>query len=86
MNKVNTVSDEIDELRSEYQRQDFGVMVRGKYAERVREASNVIVLDEDLAAAFPNAQAVNAALRNLLELARTSTRISPPTSAVSGER
>jgi len=71
MKKVDTVS---DELRPEYRREDFGPMVRGKYAARMRESSNVIVLDPDIAEAFPNAQAVNQALRGLLELAKTSAR------------
>ena len=64
-----------DELRPEYRREDFGDMVRGKYAARVRESSNVVVLDPDVARAFPNAQAVNEALRGLIELAKTSTRL-----------
>ncbi len=66
---------ERDELRPEYRREDFGPMVRGKCAARVREASNVVVLDPDVAAAFPNARAVNEALRGLLRLARASVRL-----------
>lgn len=61
-----------DELRPEYRREDFGPMVRGKYAKRMQETTNVIVLDPDVAAAFPNAQVVNETLRRLLELARNS--------------
>jgi hypothetical protein len=74
MKKADTAS---DELRSEYRREDFGPMVRGKYAARLRESSNIVVLDPEIAEVFPNAQAVNAALRGLLELARTSVRLSP---------
>lgn len=62
----------VDELRPEYRREDFGPMVRGKYAKRMQETTNVIVLDPDVAAAFPNAQVVNETLRRLLELARNS--------------
>ena len=69
MKKVDT---EPDELRSEYRREDFGLMVRGKYAARAKESSNIVVLDPDIADAFPNAQAVNQALRGLLELAKSS--------------
>jgi len=65
---------DLDELRPEYRREDFGTMVRGKYAARMRESSNIIVLDPDVAEAFPNAQAVNRALRALLELAKSSIR------------
>jgi hypothetical protein len=66
-----------DELRPEYRREDFGVMVRGKYASRVRESSNIVVLDPEIAQAFPNAQAVNQALRGLLDLAKASARLTP---------
>jgi hypothetical protein len=61
-----------DDLRPEYRREDFGPMVRGKYAARLKESSNIVVLEPEIAEAFPNAQAVNAALRGLLELARAS--------------
>jgi hypothetical protein len=71
-----------DELRPEYRREDFGVMVRGKYASRVRESSNIVVLDPEIAQAFPNAQAVNQALRGLLDLAKASAHLTsePPPS------
>ena len=74
MKKVDNNS---DELRPEYQRGDFGQMVRGKYAERMRVASNVVVLDPDVAEAFPNAQAVNDTLRRLIELAKSSVKAAP---------
>ena len=56
-----------DDLRPEY---DFSKMkggVRGKYVERYREGSNLVLLDPDIAAAFPDAKAVNTALRSLIE-------------------
>jgi len=40
--------------------------VRGKYVERYREGTNVVLLDPDVAHAFPDAKAVNDALRLLL--------------------
>lgn len=55
-----------DELRAEYKRSDFGELVRGKYYKRYTESSNVVVLDPDVARQFRNAQAVNAALRQLM--------------------
>lgn len=61
-----------DELRPEYKRSDFGELVRGKYAARIAESSNVVVLDPEVARAFPNEQAVNRALRSLIEIARTA--------------
>ena len=59
-----------DEMLPEY---DPGLLrrgVRGKYTQRYREGTNVVVLEPDIAAAFPNSEAVNAALRALLEIAR----------------
>ena len=59
------------ELRKEYKRSDFKKLERGKYYERVRERSNVVVLDPAVAAAFPNSAAVNRALHSLAEIAGT---------------
>jgi hypothetical protein len=59
-----------DELRPEYKRSDFGPLVRGEYVERLRKSSNVVVLDPEVAELFPNAEAVNAALRSLAEIAK----------------
>ncbi len=74
-----SVVEDCDELRPEYHREDFGVMVRGKVAAEMRDVSNVVVLDADVAEAFPNGQAVNEALRSLLELAKVAARVSPST-------
>jgi len=63
-----------DELRPEYKRADFATLVRGKYAQRVIEATNVVVLDPKVAKAFPNDRAVNKALRGLLRDRKSSTR------------
>ena len=59
-----------DELRSEY---DFTQMkggVRGKYVERYRAGTNLVLLDPDVAQAFPNEIAVNDALRMLVQVAQ----------------
>jgi hypothetical protein len=64
-----------DELRPEYRRSDFGKLVRGKYAARVASETNVVVLEPELAEAFPNAKAVNEALRGLLDVAATTARL-----------
>jgi hypothetical protein len=66
-----------DELRPEYKRSDFGEIVRGKYAAQIKEESNVVLLEPELAQAFPNDEAVNKALRYLLEIAETSARLVP---------
>lgn len=66
---------EKDELRAEYKRSDFpGGLVRGKYAKRIKEASNIIVLKPEVARFFPNDEVVNNALLSLINLARKSTR------------
>jgi len=64
-----------NELRAEYKRSDFPAgLVRGKYAERMRESSNIVVLRPEVAQVFPNEDAVNNALLSLIELAQKSTR------------
>ena len=63
-----------DELRPEYKRSDFGELVRGKYVERLKKGSNVVVLEPRVARAFPTSEAVNAALLSLLDLAQKSAR------------
>ena len=47
--------------------------VRGKYSQRVRESTNIVLLEPEIAKAFPTEDAVNAALRGLLDK-RTSDR------------
>ena len=55
-----------DELREEY---DFSQGVRGKYAARYSEGTNLVILDPDVAEAFPDSKAVNNALRALVDVA-----------------
>ena len=60
-----------DELRPEY---DLGELlksgVQGKYADRYQEGTNIVLLDGDVAQAFPNDAAVNEALRLVIQLTR----------------
>ena len=60
-----------DDLRPEY---DFSGGVRGKHATRYAAGTNVVVLDPDVAAVFPNSVAVNEALRALVPLIRSLRR------------
>jgi len=53
-------------MRPEY---DFTGAVRGKYYERYRQGTNVVVLDPDVAAVFRDGAAVNDALRTLVTVA-----------------
>jgi hypothetical protein len=55
-----------DDLRPEYDLTQLGEGVRGKYHKRYAEGSNVVVIDPDLAKAFPTTKAVNDALREVL--------------------
>lgn len=59
-----------DDLRPEYDFTKLSEAIRGKYARAYRQDSNVVVLDEDVANAFPNEKAVNDALRLLIDLAK----------------
>jgi len=68
MKKVKSKS---DELRAEYKRSDFKKLERGKYYERMQASSNVVVLDREVAAVFPNSVAVNKALHSLVEVAES---------------
>ena len=61
-------------MRPEY---DFSKAVRGVTAARYAEGSNVVVLDPDVVEIFPNARAVNEALRTLARLTRRASPRSP---------
>ena len=65
-----------DELRAEYKLSDFPRgFVRGKYANRLRKSSNIVVLRPEVAEAFPNEEAVNKALLSLIDVAQKTTRL-----------
>lgn len=58
-----------DELRPEYDLQKLLKNgVRGKYAERCRVGTNLVLLAPDVAEAFPNEEMVNEALRLVIQL------------------
>ena len=64
-----------DELRPEYNF-DYSKAVRGKYYKRLmEEGSNVVVLEPDVAKAFQDSASVNEALRSLLDITRSTTRL-----------
>jgi hypothetical protein len=65
-----------DELRAEYKLSDFPRgLVRGKYANRLRKSSNIVVLRPEVAEAFPNEEAVNKALLSLIDVVQKTTRL-----------
>jgi hypothetical protein len=53
---------------------DFSKGVRGKYAQRYAEGTNVVVLAPDVAKFFPDSKSVNEALRALVNLACESVK------------
>jgi hypothetical protein len=55
-----------DEMRDEYDFRSLEGIVRGKYAAGYTERRVMVGLDPDVAAAFPDEQAVNSALRQFL--------------------
>ena len=64
-----------DELRPEYEF-DYSKSIRGKYHKRLlKEGSNVVVLEPDVARAFGDSSAVNEVLRSLLDLTRSTQRL-----------
>ena len=70
MKKVNS-----DELRSEYHRDDFGQGIRGKYYDDYKSGTNLVLLNPDVAAMFPDEEAVNKALGDLIKLAQKSVNL-----------
>lgn len=58
------------ELQDEYDLSQMPIMPKGRYAPERRIGSNLIVLEPDLARAFPTDEAVNKALRLILQAAR----------------
>ena len=62
MSKRKAVSDVA--MRKEYKLADFPTLERGKYSALLKDDSNVVVIDPDVREFFPNAEAVNSALRS----------------------
>ncbi len=64
-----------DWARDEYKRADLGEIVRGRYAKRAAHATNIVVLEPQIAKVFPTDAAVNDALSGLIAVARASARL-----------
>ena len=58
---------EKDTMREEY---DFTGGIRGKYAKRFSDGSNIIALDPDVAKLFPDSKTVNEVLRSIAKIAQ----------------
>ncbi len=63
-----------DDLRPEYDLSKFKGGVRGKYAKRFKQGTNLVLLSPDIAKYFPDEQSVNTALRFLVRIARAEIR------------
>jgi hypothetical protein len=59
------------EMRAHY---DFSGGIRGKYARRYAEGTNVVVLDPDVAREFPNREVVNETLRAVAQIVQIKER------------
>ena len=69
--KKNTTKKQDDyELREEYELSKMTVLPRGRFDPKRRVGSNVVILEPELAKAFPNDEAVNEALRLILEASK----------------
>ena len=64
-----------DELRPEYDESVFENAERGKYAQRYAAGTNIVRLEPDVAAAFPDEKAVNDALRFVMRVADDARRL-----------
>jgi hypothetical protein len=72
----------VDDLRPEYDLSSLKGGVRGKYYERATAGTTLVLLEPDVAAAFPSGRAVNQALRALLGESRAglpNKRLQPTT-------
>jgi hypothetical protein len=59
-----------DEMRPEYDLRKLKFVGRGIYAERYRSGTNIVLLDPDIRAAFPDDESVNEALRVIAKAAK----------------
>ena len=64
-----------DSMRAEYKRSDFKKLERGKFYKQVTARSNVVILEPQVAEAFPNSDIVNETLSTLLRLAKRSSLV-----------
>lgn len=62
-----------DDLRSEYPPELIKSGERGKYAERYKKGTNVVIIDPDLHELFPDSESVNRALREYADKAGRKT-------------
>jgi hypothetical protein len=76
--RANKSSTDATSKRPAVPEYDFSKGARGKYAARYAEGTNVVVLSPDVAEIFPNAQAVNEALRTLVRISSKTAAVRAP--------
>jgi hypothetical protein len=67
MSQINDDQDMLDEY-------DFSKGIRGKYAERYKKGTNVIVIDPDVAEYFSDSKAINDALRSIIPIIKQNVK------------
>jgi hypothetical protein len=72
MKKASNRRKPADDLRPEYDLTRLGRGIRGKYHARATSGSNLVLIEPDLAAFFPDAKSVNRALRLIADAAQAS--------------
>lgn len=70
----NAVPNKSDDLRPEYDLSKLTGGVRGKYYERATAGTTLVLLDRDVAEAFPDGRTINQALRALIKVAHAQVR------------
>jgi hypothetical protein len=70
--KKASIQKQTSGLRPEYDLSQLGRAVRGKYYARATSSSNLVLIEPDLAAFFPDAKSVNRALRLLADAAQAT--------------
>lgn len=69
-----------DDLRPEYNREDLGKGVRGKFLNSYNKGTNLVLLDPEIAKEFSSSAAVNEALNSLLQLTKQTVKLTHPSS------
>jgi hypothetical protein len=85
MKKASTAK-KADELRPEYDLAKLKGGVRGKYYERARAGTNLVLIEPDLAKIFPDTDSVNRALRLLADTAEAAASRTRPTRRAPNKR
>ena len=76
MDKNSTAKQDDYELSDEYDLSKMTILPKGRFDPKRRIGTNVVVLDPEIAKAFPNDEAVNEALRIILKAAKIPQKAS----------